>query len=86
MRQELDALDPASEELAGKLQAILAETIARQQAELEAKRGGATALGKQIAQVGERLGAAKEHRSGLISRQKLLADHGSQAGRRQRRR
>ena len=34
----------------------------------------ASALGKQIQQVGENLGSAKEHRSGLISRQKLLTD------------
>jgi chromosome segregation protein len=73
VRQEMDVLRTASEELAGKLRE-LAETIARQQAELEEKRGSATALGKQIEQVGERLGAAKEHRSGLVSRQKLLAD------------
>ena len=31
-------------------------------------------LGKQIAQLSEQLGAAKEHRSGLISRQNLLKD------------
>src|SRR5262249_40320045 len=48
--------------------------IASQQQELEAKRTEAAALGKQIQQVGENLGAAKEHRSGLISRQKLLKD------------
>ena len=72
-RQKLRGLRAASEELAGNLRE-LAETIARQQAELEEKRGSAAALGKQIEQVGERLGAAKEHRSGLVSRQKLLAD------------
>ena len=31
-------------------------------------------LGKQIAEVSEQLGAAKEHRSGLISRHNLLTD------------
>jgi len=41
---------------------------------LKASATSAADLGKQIEQVGERLGAAKEHRSGLISRQKLLAD------------
>jgi len=71
--RELDGLRAANEELAGKLRE-LAETIARQQAELEEKRRSAADLGKQIEQVGERLGAAKEHRSGLVSRQKLLAD------------
>jgi chromosome segregation protein len=73
VRQELEELRSASEELAGKLRE-LAATVARQQAELEEKRDSAAALGKQIEQVGERLGAAKEHRSGLVSRQKLLAD------------
>src|SRR5207245_3202946 len=29
---------------------------------------------KQISQVGEQLGAAKEHRSGMVSRQRLLKD------------
>ena len=70
---ELETLQTASEELTAKL-AEIADTIVRQQAELEGKRTNAADLGKQIEQVGERLGAAKEHRSGLISRQKLLAD------------
>jgi chromosome segregation protein len=73
VRGELDKLEAAAEELAGKMREII-QRIERQQAELEEKRAGAAALGKQIQQVGERLGAAKEHRSGLISRQKLLAD------------
>src|SRR5439155_15987950 len=59
--------------LGQKLDEIIA-TIAQQQEELESKRGDAATLGKQIQQVGENLGAAKEHRSGLISRQKLLTD------------
>ena len=48
--------------------------IADQQAKLEAKKQESAALGKQITMVGEQLGAAKEHRSGLISRQNLLKD------------
>ena len=60
-----------------ELQQRLDETLARitaQQQQLEAKRGEAAALGKQIAEVSEQLGAAKEHRSGLVSRQRLLKD------------
>ncbi len=41
---------------------------------LEEKRSASAALGKQIAQSGENLGAAREHRSGLQSRQNLLQD------------
>jgi chromosome segregation protein len=70
---ELSSLKAASEQLAARMRDAL-ENIAKQQAELEQKRTEAAALGKQIAQVGERLGAAKEHRSGLISRQRLLED------------
>jgi chromosome segregation protein len=70
---ELSTLKAASEQLVARMREAL-ENIAKQQAELEQKRTEAAALGKQIAQVGERLGAAKEHRSGLISRQKLLED------------
>jgi chromosome segregation protein len=70
---ELSALDAKKAELDEKLAAAVAE-IAQQQGFLEAKKQEAAALGKQIAQVGEQLGAAKEHRSGLISRQRLLKD------------
>ena len=70
---EVQTLDAQRNEANEKLQAILA-TIEQQQQQLESKRGDAQQLGKQIAQVGENLGAAKEHRSGLISRQKLLKD------------
>ncbi len=73
LERELQTLESARAELDGKLREIAAK-IAAQQAELEEKRAAATALGKHISQIGERLGAAKEHRSGLISRQKLLAD------------
>ena len=48
--------------------------IAEQQARLEDCRLEAQNLGKQIAQISEQLGAAKEHRSGLVSRQRLLRD------------
>jgi chromosome segregation protein len=70
---EVEALDAQRAEANDKLQVALA-AIAEQQQQLEAKRVDAQQLGKQIQQVGENLGAAKEHRSGLISRQKLLKD------------
>ncbi len=73
LEKELQTLESARAELAGKLQEVTAK-IARQQTEMESQRAAAAILGKQISQIGERLGSAKEHRSGLISRQKLLAD------------
>ena len=45
-----------------------------QQEQLEERRSQATQLGQQLAQISEQLGAAREHRSGLLSRQKLLKD------------
>ncbi len=70
---ELAALEVKKQELQQKLDRALSD-IADQQAKFEAKKQESAALGKQIAMVGEQLGAAKEHRSGLISRQKLLKD------------
>ncbi len=70
---EIEQLEAARGELQIKLDAAVAH-IADQQAKFEAKRSEAAALGKQIAQVTEQMGAAREHRSGLISRQKLLSD------------
>jgi chromosome segregation protein len=71
--EEIEQLAAQQGELNEKLETIVA-TIAQQQSELESKRHDAATLGKQIQQVGENLGSAKEHRSGLISRQKLLKD------------
>jgi chromosome segregation protein len=70
---EMETLESQRVEVQQKLDAAL-EMITEQQQQLETKRGDAQSLGKQIAQLGENLGAAKEHRSGLISRQKLLTD------------
>jgi chromosome segregation protein len=56
-----------------KLDEVVAH-IAEQQGKLEACRAESQNLGKQIAQLSEYLGAAKEHRSGLVSRQNLLKD------------
>lgn len=70
---EVEKLDAARAESQAKLDATAA-TIARQQQEMEARKLDAASLGKQIATISEQLGAAKEHRSGLLSRQKLLKD------------
>ena len=70
---ELEALGEQRAEAQRKLDATLA-ALADQQAKLDDAREQAQHLGKQIALVGEQLGAAREHRSGLLSRQKLLKD------------
>jgi chromosome segregation protein len=70
---ELARLATVREELQGRLEKTTALMNA-QQAELAQKRAAASALGKQIALVGEQFGAAREHRCGLVSRQKLLED------------
>jgi chromosome segregation protein len=70
---EQEALEARRVELQGKLDAVLG-TIASQQQQMEAKRGEAAQLGTQIRQTSEQLGAAKEHRSGMLSREKLLKD------------
>jgi chromosome segregation protein len=71
--EEVLRLETTAAELQAKLDEATAQ-MAQQQRELEAKRAAAAVLGKQITQVGEQLGAAREHRCGLISRQKLLED------------
>ena len=71
--EEIEKLDAQRGELAQKLEAVQAN-IAERQAQLEARRNDAAQLGKQISNLAEQLGSAKEHRSGLVSRQKLLQD------------
>jgi len=70
---ELERLAATESELRRKLDETVAQ-MARHQEELDGKRGAAALLGKQIAQAAEQLGAAREHRSGLQSRRKLLED------------
>jgi len=70
---ELSAIAEQRQQLQQALEATLAQ-IAEQQQQLELKRDEAKSLGKQIAAATDNLGAAKEHRSGLLSRQKLLKD------------
>ena len=59
------------------LQAKVDEAVAvitARQAELEATKQDAAALGKRLAGVSQQLGVAREGRSGLMSRQKVLKD------------
>ncbi len=70
---ELETLEAQRVEEQGRLDQA-AEHVKNQQAMLEARRAEAQQLGKQISQLSEALGTAKEHRSGLLSRQKLLKD------------
>lgn len=59
------------------LQQELAEVealLSRQQSQVADNRSAAAALGRQIEQIARQLAAAKEHRSGLVSRHNLLSD------------
>ena len=73
VQTEVETLEAQRAESQAKLDETL-EHIKNQQSQLESRREEATRLGKQISQVSEQLGSAKEHRSGLLSRQKLLKD------------
>jgi chromosome segregation protein len=70
---EMEALEVQRAQSQEKLDEALAH-IADQQSQLDSRREESAQLGKQIAHIGEQLGTAKEHRSGLLSRQKLLKD------------
>ena len=70
---EVESLESQRAQSQQDLDGTVSQAVLRQQ-QLESKREEATHLGKQIAQVSEQLGAAREHRSGLLSRQKLLKD------------
>ncbi|MBC7783235.1 MAG: AAA family ATPase [Burkholderiales bacterium] len=60
-------------ELSEKLAGVHAQ-IGERQAEQNDRKTASSELGQQIKQITEQLGAAKEHRSALVSRQKLLQD------------
>ena len=70
---ELDLLESLRAQSQQQLDGALSQ-INEQQQQLEQSRQEARQLGEQLAQVGQHLAAAKEHRSGLLGRQKLLAD------------
>jgi len=71
--EEIEKLQSQITDRQTRLDAVL-EEITLQQGQLDEKRNESAALGKQIAEITEQLGAAKEHRSGLVSRQNLLKD------------
>src|SRR5688572_21750841 len=71
--EEVGSLETRRADAQMKLDGVI-ETIDAQQHQMSERRNDAAALGKQIAQISEQLGAAKEHRSGLLSREKLLKD------------
>ncbi len=70
---EIARLDALRAEAQEKLDAVLAH-IAERQASLESCREESSHLGKRIAGLTQDLGSAKEHRSGMMSRQRLLKD------------
>jgi len=70
---ELETLESARIELDQNLQAIIAE-LTDLQGKLTESAKEAAALGRQIADISQQLGSAREHRSALLSRQKLLQD------------
>ena len=72
---EIEALEAQRARAAGEARRGRSRTIAEQQAQLEAKRDGSRrSSASRSRTISENLGAAKEHRSGLLSRQKLLND------------
>ncbi|HEX8916574.1 MAG TPA: chromosome segregation protein SMC [Humisphaera sp.] len=73
IKTDLEAIAAQKADAQATLEETLAH-IAEQQRLQEEKREQAKHLGKQIATITDNLGAAKEHRSGLLSRQKLLRD------------
>jgi chromosome segregation protein len=71
--EEIEGLAAKRRELDERLEAVKSHIDAQQQA-LEERRREASLLGQQISQISEQLGAAREHRSALVSRQRLLQD------------
>ncbi len=73
VNQELEAARRRRDELQERLDEVTAASAA-EQAALEAKRAEAAAHGQSVSEIGEKLVSAREHRSGLSSRQKVLQD------------
>jgi len=70
---ELEALQISRAGFQVELDAAL-EQINQQQQFLDDKRAEASQLSEQLRQLSDQLGAAREHRSGMLSRQKMLRD------------
>ena len=71
--EETEQVGARRDDLKAQSEAAEALIVQRQQ-EHDAKRAEAASLGKHISKLTEQVGAAREHRSGLRSRQKLLQD------------
>lgn len=70
---DIEAQEARKAELDERLK-VTQEEIAARQAEFDAARAESQQLSKQLQQLTEQLGSAKEHRSALLSRQKVLHD------------
>ncbi len=70
---DIEGAEGIASELKTKLDEVLVQ-ITERQSEQDARKQSASELGQQIRAITEALGSAKEHRSGLNSRQKLLQD------------
>jgi len=70
---ELETLQTQKDAAELKL-ATIVDSIREHQGQMEARRQDAQHLGKRIAETSDQLGEAKQHRSGLLSRQKVLQD------------
>jgi chromosome segregation protein len=73
LTQEASEIDARKSELLESIGQVLAQ-IEEQQTLSNERSGEAKNLGSAIKQLTERLGSAREHRSGLMSRQKMLQD------------
>ncbi len=70
---DIENAEAIATEVKAKLDEVLSQ-ISERQAEQDARKLAANELGQQIKSLTEALGSAKEHRSGQVSRQKLLQD------------
>jgi chromosome segregation protein len=70
---DISSAEDLTAELKTKLDEVIRQ-IAEKQSEQEVRKQSASELGARIKTLTESLGSAKEHRSGLLSRQKLLQD------------
>lgn len=73
METELDSLAGTRADIESRAQS-LAELIQSQTQQLDLKQQEASRLGEDQARLNAQLGAAREHRSGLLSRKQTLAD------------
>lgn len=70
---EIESLEIAKQDIQTKLDSVL-QQMDQQQQQMQACRSQAEALGQEIADTNQKLARAREHRSGLLSRKKVLED------------